>query len=422
MENLEGVREYNRIRRYLECIYLYGFFSREDFARAGIGSVKDYDYGTKLIRSIFPGTEQTAVWQDGHKYLRFQREYAESGELRISDSYLLAAMDVKDVLPTLIGLLASIGDQARTIDEICVNTAIRTQVQNNLNYHTVRRWLTELVEYGYVEKQGRKYKLADSPFGDLPLNSLLDLYEYTCLIAGVSYPRVAGSFLKRTIERELCRRGENMPGKTAFLLRHSVMRCVFDEEMIYQIMDCMEQQCDIEINLGDHKMQAQPAAIRADTRLGRWYLLAVTEEGPWMVRISAITALKKKARKAGADLDKWKDAIQNCRAAFAHTGCSGALPQTGPEIVRVRLDFEDSPGMRNQFERELRIGTIIQDEGGQYYQAEINDPIELTPFLRAYSPWITILPGKNGLAERIRSDLEAMLADLQDDGSKGNVS
>ena len=43
MPEAGGVREYNRIRRFLSCIYLYGFFSREDFARAGIGSVKDYD-------------------------------------------------------------------------------------------------------------------------------------------------------------------------------------------------------------------------------------------------------------------------------------------------------------------------------------------------------------------------------------------
>ena len=69
-----GVREYNRIRRYLEHIYLYGFFSREDFAQAKIGGVKDYDYGMKLLRSLYPETEDAAVWKDGRKYLRIQRD------------------------------------------------------------------------------------------------------------------------------------------------------------------------------------------------------------------------------------------------------------------------------------------------------------------------------------------------------------
>lgn len=43
-------------------------FQPGDFARAGIGSAKDYDYGMKLIRAIFPDSEQAAVWQDGRKY------------------------------------------------------------------------------------------------------------------------------------------------------------------------------------------------------------------------------------------------------------------------------------------------------------------------------------------------------------------
>ena len=71
MPEMGGVRDYNRIRRFLSHIYLYGFFSREDFARSGIGSAKDYDYGMKLIRAIFPDSDQAALWRDGRKYPRF---------------------------------------------------------------------------------------------------------------------------------------------------------------------------------------------------------------------------------------------------------------------------------------------------------------------------------------------------------------
>ena len=73
MPEMGGVRDYNRIRRFLSHIYLYGFFSREDFARSGIGSAKDYDYGMKLIRAIFPDSDQAALWRDGRKYPRFVR-------------------------------------------------------------------------------------------------------------------------------------------------------------------------------------------------------------------------------------------------------------------------------------------------------------------------------------------------------------
>lgn len=416
MANLEGVREYNRIRRYLEGIYLYGFFSREDFARAGIGSVKDYDYGTKLIRSIFPETEEDAIWQDGHKYLRFQRAYEASGEMHIADSYLLAAMDVEDALPSLIGVLASIAFCARTIDDICVHTAIHTRVQNNLNYHTVRRWMTELVNYGYVEKRGHRYGLTNDPFEKLPLASLIDLYEYVCFAAGVTYPRVAGSFLKRTVERALRRHGKTVSDRSTLLLRHSVMRCVFDEEILYQIMDCIAQRRQVEIKQGGQCAQMQPVALRADTRLGRWYLLAMAEGKPRLLRISGITSVKKKACKDSVDEMAWEQSAQTCLVAYAHTGCSGVLPENGPKTVLAKLDFENMPGMRNQFEREMRVGELIDTEDGLYYQAEVNDPIELTSFLRSFSPWLTILPKENALAERVEADLKAMLAYLQDDG------
>lgn len=122
MANLEGVREYNRIRRYLEYIYLYGFFSREDFAQANIGSVKDYDYGVKLIRSIFPEAEGAALWKDGRKYLRVQREYALSGKNRMADSYLLYSMDVENELPTLLGIFSCLAEGKKTVDDTCRDT------------------------------------------------------------------------------------------------------------------------------------------------------------------------------------------------------------------------------------------------------------------------------------------------------------
>ena len=154
--DLKGVREYDRIRRYLENIYLYGFFSRDDFAQAGVGSVKDYDCGVNLIRSIFPETDDAAYWKDGRKYLRVQREYALSGENRMADSYLLCAMDVEEDLPIFLGICSCLTGEGKTVEEVCRDVAIQLETENELNYFSVRRWLLELAEYGYLEKIGRR--------------------------------------------------------------------------------------------------------------------------------------------------------------------------------------------------------------------------------------------------------------------------
>ena len=69
--------------------------------------------------------------------------------------------------------------------------------------------------------------------------------------------------------------------------------------------------------------------------------------------------------------------------------------------------------MRVQFARELRIGSIIVRDGKEYYQAEINDPLELMPLLRSFSPWLRILPGRHDLDVRLREDLRQMRVSLE---------
>lgn len=411
MSNLEGVREYDRIRRYLEGIYLYGFFSRDDFAQAGIGSVKDYDHGTKLIRDIFPETEEAALWKDGRKYLRIQREYALSGENRMSNSYLLSAMDTEQELPVLLGVLSSLAGGEKTVGQVCQETAIHTQVEDSLDYNKIRRWLLELAEYGYVEKVGRGYRLRKNPLSELSEEEVRQLYDYVRFAAGVTYPRVAGSFLLRTLERE-CRRRGLKPGESCpFLLRHSVNRDVFDEDLVCRLMEAVEEHWMVELVQKRDRLLVQPVALRIDERLGRWYLLAMGEK-PLLMRVSIIRYVKQKNQLSP---DKWAAGARTCQAAFAQSGCSGKRSDHGPSVVRARLRFKTAPGLEAQFLRELRVGEVLLREDGAEYQAEINDPGELTAFLRSYSPWLALEPGAHGLRERIQRDLLEMRAQLKGD-------
>lgn len=411
MSNLEGVREYDRIRRYLEGIYLYGFFSRDDFALAGIGSVKDYDQGTKLIRDMFPETEEAALWKDGRKYLRVQRAYAISGENRMSDSYLLSAMDAEEELPVLLGVLSSLAGGEKTVGGVCQETAIRTRVEDSLGYNKIRRWLLELVEYGYVEKTARGYRLRENPLAELTDEGMRQLQDYVRFAAGVTYPRVAGSFLLRTLERECRRRGLEPGEGSPFLLRHSVNRDVFDEDLVCRLMEAVEERRMVEVVQKRDRLLVQPVALRVDERLGRWYLLAMGQR-PLLMRVSIIRSIKQKEQ---LSLEEWEAGARACRAAFAKSGCSGKLPEGRPFTVRARLRFETAPGLEAQFRRELRVGEVLQREEGAEYQGEMNDPGELTAFLRSYSPWLTVEPGEHGLRERIQKDLLEMRAQLKGD-------
>ncbi|MCI7473588.1 MAG: WYL domain-containing protein [Clostridiales bacterium] len=416
MPEIIGVRDYNRVRKYLERIYLYGFFNRTDFARMGIGSVKDYDFGTSLIRSMFPESDENAVWMEGQKYLRFQRAYAKSGENRMADSYLLFAMDAEKELVELLAILSTLAEAPCTTETLKRRLETYCQEEDTSKYSSARRRAKDLCDSGYVYKSGKEYKLVPAPFKALDNEELDQLFDCVRFFCGVSYPRVAGSFLLRTLEQEYIRRGRPFAQRSPFLLRHSVNRNVFDEEILYQLLDAMEEHRRVTLEL-EHKGQAEvlPVALRADIRLGRWYLLAQERDSaPFICRVSFIRSLKGGERE---EKERWHMAEAAVKKAYKAAGCSGLLPSNGPTLVKAELCFGDYTGMRMQFEREICIGTISVQNGKEYYCAEINDPLELLPFLRSFSPWLRILPGDHGLDTALQEDLRRMRRRLKGVGA-----
>lgn len=403
MAAVKGIKDYNRIRRFLEQIYLYGFFSRENFAQSGIGGVKDYDYGAGLLRSLYPEMDEDARWQGGKKYLRFQREYSKSGEDRLADSYLLHSMKEEELLQVLC-ILSACARQPRTLDGLCAAVELMGLGDREAAYATVRRRALELEEYGYLRREGKAFRLAGTPLAPLTAEELMALEDYVRFAAGVAYPRVAGSFLRRSIRRELERRGLSERPESPFLLRGNVKCNIFDENVVYQLLDARKQHRRVELELVCGTAAAVPVALRADVRLGRWYLLCLEEDRPTLHRVRSIRRVKPLEP---LPEEAWSAAERAVREAYADSLCSGLLPPSGrPVLVRARLNFERLPGMRAQFLREMQVGEVREENGGEYYEARVNDPQELVPFLRSFSPWLRVEPGEHDLPRRLKEDLE----------------
>ena len=140
-------------------------------------------------------------------------------------------------------------------------------------------------------------------------------------------------------------------------------------------------------------------------RLGRWYVLSMEQRGPVIRRVSGIRSVKPAP---AVPPEQWQEAQQAVTDRFARCGCSGAMPAGEPVLVRARLNFSSAPGLQNQFAREIRLGRIVEREDGIYYEAEVNDPLELLPLLRSYAPWLRVLPGAHTLDQRLREDLLLM--------------
>ena len=184
------------------------------------------------------------------------------------------------------------------------------------------------------------------------------------------------------------------------------MKCnIFDEDMVYQLLAAMQQRRQVELDLGTEKVTAVPVALRADVRLGRWYLLSM-EEKPVLRRVRFIRRVKLLRPIPEREWQALRDTV--C-AAFAHSLCSGRVPGQGrPVRVRARLEFQGAPGMRAQFLREMQAGEVTQEGDGEYYQVLVNDPEELVPFLRSFAPWLRVEPGEHDLPRRLEEDFRRM--------------
>lgn len=426
-KNITGRRQYESIRSLLSHIYLYGFFSREDFEAANIIKVKSYDQELRLIYDIFPKDEQNALVRSGRKYPRMERLYTESGKYGLSGSYSLYTMDEQKELPLTLSMLNGLAQEPATAPELCsrLEKEGKSDADGSSLYNWVLRHLKDLASAGYLCKNGSRFAVSPDILGILSEDELMQFEHFVTFASGVGYPRATGYFICEQVANERYRRGDTHEHPSPFLLRHNTNANILDEDLVYQLLDIIAQHAEAEVKWDKLKTEKAvqgrvkpaaetvtllPVAVRIDTRLGRWYLLGMRGEMPTMVRLGSIHAVKK-GKPVSEEV--WEHAVQTVADTFTHTGCSGRITYGDTTEVRAELHFDSAPGMRTQFEREIRQGQIIEQDGQEYYCAYVNDPGELVPFLRSFAPWLRILPGEHDLDSRISSQLTQMLENLE---------
>lgn len=395
---IPGYKVYSRLRRYLEPIYLYGFYGRSNIESAGIGGEKDYDTVLPALRKLFD-REYDEIRKGKNKYPRLKRYYETSGQDELVDVYTLYSMTEKQMTQA-IGIMRVLQDDEGS--------------QKARADSDERRYIDKLISFGYLQKRKTDrlyYSFRDSKLKDLDEEELLQLLDYVRFSRCITYPRVPGRALERTLLRKLHDSSCHEISPSPFLIRHNVKRVIFDENALFYLAECIRDRACVDLELrypGSREISTTrvlPIMLRADVRLGRWYLLCVEKDCPRILRVSSIQEL---AKAEAVTKQAWETAKKETLEAFTRVGFSGENLFGEPFHVEVKLAFDHAPGMKAQFRREIRLGQIESREDGEYYCVDIKDPQELIPFLRSYAPWLRIQPGADGLKERIERDLLEM--------------
>ena len=395
-----GRAQYDLIRSFMSSIYLYGFLSREDFIALGISSGAAYDQCTRLLRCVIPELDSGHLRENSRKYLQLPRQYVKSSENSLSNTYLLHTIRPAELTEFLV-ILSRFSRGPATQQELTGELEQYAQEETVSKYSAARNHRLELEEYGYLVKCGRSFRLADNVFARLDGQQLLELMRYLDFAGSITYPRVPASFLSRSLRRELRSRGLSCPqADNSVLLRRNDCSSVFDEDLACQFRYAIAEACRMRVEYRGSVLDILPVALRLDARLGRWYLL-FWDGTPRIARVSDLSVrrlLKKEPDYAALS--------QTVLEAFSYVGFSGELNPEGPYHIRAKVLCRD--GIYRRFCRDIRFGSVHEENDACYYDVTVHDPGELVPLLRQYAPWLQILPGSHGLHHKIRSDLELM--------------
>ncbi len=395
--NPNSVKQYQMIRRYLSLIYLYGFFSREDFQDLLPESAASYDACISLIKDIYPEMHE-GRYADSRKYLAVNRKDQQGDLDRLSNTFFLCSL-ADEELVNVLELLEEANCAPRNKNELA-NLFDERQSKS-----TVRRRLDELIDFGYLRQEKKKVAPTENRLRTLSEEELGQLCRYVRFCGNVTFPRVPARFLLRSIEREYLRRGTELPRRQLFQFLHSPDHDVMEEDLIFTLARAIREKRQVTVRMGGRydpePRTVMPFRLRVDRRLGRWYLLSM-EAQPTIRRLSRLKSVE-----LGAPMDAavWTALREEVDACFRYSRFSGQIPENGPETVRVKLHFGEKSGLRNQFAREMRGGSIEQTPEGEIFVDTLNDPVELIPLLRSYSPWLEPEDRDSVLAERIRNDL-----------------
>lgn len=378
-------RDFTDLRMIMGKIYTYALYSRERFIKEGIvPRERTYNTLIRMIRDMYRSDiDENSPFRENrdgmgrYKCYQLTRNYF-TGETDIVTAvfglFPLKDEQIRDYFFCLAFAYSNKNKGFRTKQAASKMEEIGSDASDK--EPTISRCLRRLFHAGYLKKENSLYTIPDT-LEKLDDNELISLYYLASFFAGAGYPRVAGTFLRDTIACHIVYRGLHEP-EQAFLFHENACSNIYDEPIVYQLLDCCRKHEEAWIETsGRHiqRVRITPVCLRCDTRLGRWYLFAKNNEKSYIMRVSKIRSVtpigsKNKNISLRADTD-----IDNSYIAVKQKG--------GPFRIEAELFFKHRY-TRDSFAREIIVGEIISEGQKEVYRAEVNDLTDIKPLLRAY--------------------------------------
>ena len=391
----ELIKSFGRIRAYMRSFYVYGFRRRDEFDQK---SARSYDDERRRVESWLG--DYMTFRQDGAG----RRFFLSMDSRAVSHNPLYRAFRTKSFTDRDIMLHFQLMDILATHGNMPL-FGIMDQLAERLNTFalaeypdesTVRRKLSELGKLGLVrkEKKGRE-TLYSRTVDRVKLESWREAIDFFSEALPLG---VVGDFCRDKLEEK----------PSLFRFKHHYILNALDSEILLELLEAIRENRETQLALGPRKATVAPLKLYISTQTGRQYVLAWT---PWnqdfyFFRLDAIDTVK-----TGGKADCPEDLDERLRTFMGQVW--GVSRGKANELTHLEMTVyvgEGDSHIPGRLEREKRCGRVEQlDEHHWRCTAEVNDAVEMVPWIRTFTGRITELKCDNPqVTERFYADLAKM--------------
>ena len=390
------INKFNRshagLRKFLRLVS-YGCYHRTLFNRHKI-TPRTYDDFLRQLRFFIPEKNLQVTHHNKCSYFTFVGDFRHGTKNYYYSSFLLKTLLPDHCLYKII-LLQILEEKNLSLPEIVKlaenNYPDICNIDTNLE-QLLRRRLNELIDSGIVRRveidKNFFYKKNYNPLGNLSANEIKILFTALKFFRNVSLISTAGYFLCDSLKNIY---GVSEPAQEIFQFRNNNFARILDDDILLTITDAHRRGKKFLLER-ENKLPiiVTPIAIETDFLCNRQYLVALKQRDLMRLRVEKISAVNI----INDDAEKFLIAREKLRKI----------------ILRVQFLNPDEYRLRKKILTEELPCRIIDESDEEFIcLIETPDPLQIYPRLWKFQPWAEILPGEDGLRERIKFDaLEAL--------------
>lgn len=390
-------QSHKNLRKFLRLVS-YGCYHRNLFERHEI-TPRSYDDFLRQMRFFIPQENIQVTRHDKRAYFSFVGNFRDDWE-----NYLYASFLLKTILPEhclyFTTILQTLEREKKSIslqeltekvgDAILDYRPQMLETDADLSQQ-IRRRLNELAEAGILRRELKNNKFffskIENPLKDFSAKEIEILSAAVNFYKNFSMIETAGYFLRDSLKNFYS--APDLP-KMFWFKNNNFVR-ILDDDILLTVANALRLKKKISVKRENKPaITVTPLAIETDFLYSRQYISALHKKEFLRLRadkIIEVSILKEDAETVGTLKKKLRE-------------------------IKLRVHFQDL-AEREAREKILQeeFDTEIFDEGENFFICAIKaeDPLQFYPKLWQFQTWAEILPGADGLRERMKKDVEEAL-------------